>query len=356
MSGFDEASANAAGAGKREATQHEFIIGAEDVGERLDVLIARSCDLSRTQAATLIANDHVRVNTGKERSSYRCVERDDVRVTVPPPPGRDIVAEDIPLSIAYEDEHLVVVDKAAGMVVHPAPGNWTGTLVNALMARGEPLAEGGGPERAGLIHRLDKDTSGLLVVAKTDVAHRGLSSAMAARRITRRYAAASWGHIKTDAISIDQPVARDPRDRTRMAIVQTGKAARTDFVRLARFDSTDLLRAQLHTGRTHQIRVHLSSVGHPVVGDDTYGGGGGRRLAEMPPKRHFLHAAWLQFRHPVSGTLIDLRSPLPLDLKQSLVALSGMPELADHLDPLYTFGFYNTTDGGPSGAEHEHDE
>lgn len=356
MSGRDVASAHSAGAGKREATQHEFVIGTEDVGERLDVLIARACNLSRTQAATLIANDHVRVNAGNERSSYRGVERDDVRVTVPPPPGRDIMAEDIPLSIAYEDEHLVVVDKAAGMVVHPAPGNWTGTLVNALMARGEPLAEGGGPERAGLIHRLDKDTSGLLVVAKTDVAHRGLSSAMAARRISRRYAAASWGHIKTDAISIDQPVARDPRDRTRMAIVQTGKAARTDFVRLARFDSTDLLRAQLHTGRTHQIRVHLSSVGHPVVGDDTYGGGGGRRLAELPPKRHFLHAAWLQFRHPVSGTLIDLRSPLPLDLKQSLVALSGMPELADHLDPLDTFGFYNTTDGGHSGAEHEHDE
>lgn len=361
MSALDESSAHAgshagsqaAGAGKRVATQHEFVIASDDAGERLDVLIARACDLSRTQAATLIANDHVRVNTGKERSSYRAVINDAVYVTVPPPPGRDIVAEDIPLSIAFEDEHLVVVDKAAGMVVHPAPGNWTGTLVNALMARGEPLAEGGGPERAGLIHRLDKDTSGLLVVAKTDIAHRGLSSAMAARRISRRYAAVSWGHIKTDEISVDQPVARDPRDRTRMAIVQSGKAARTDFVRLARFDSTDLLRAQLHTGRTHQIRVHLHSIGHPVVGDDTYGGGGGRRLAGLPAKRHFLHAAWLQFRHPVSGTLIDLRSPLPTDLKLSLAALSAMPELADHIDPLDAFGFYNISDGSPTGADND---
>lgn len=338
------------GDGNRVASEYEFVVGDGDAGERLDVLVARTCNVSRTQAATLIANDRVRVNDAKQRASYRGELGDQVQVTVPPPPGRDIVAEDLPLVIAYEDDDVVVVDKAAGMVVHPAPGNWTGTLVNALMGRGEPLAEGGSPERAGLIHRLDKDTSGLLVVAKTDNAHRGLSSAMAARRITRRYAAVSWGHIKTDTISVDQPVARDPRDRTRMAIVQTGKAARTDFVRLARFDSADLLRAQLHTGRTHQIRVHLSSVGHPVVGDDTYGGGGGRRLAALPGKRHFLHAAWLQFRHPVSGELLDLRSPLPLDLKQSLAALSGMPELATHPDPLDAFGFYTLTDSGHPAA------
>lgn len=345
---------NGAGLGKRAATQCEFVVTDGDIGERLDVLIARTCEVSRTQAATLIANDHVRVNAGKQRSSYRGESGDHISVTIPPPPGREIVAEDIALAIAFEDDDLVVIDKAAGMVVHPAPGNWTGTLVNALMGRGEPLAEGSAPERAGLIHRLDKDTSGLLVVAKTDIAHRGLSSAMAARRISRRYAAVSWGHVKTDMISIDQPVARDPRDRTRMAIVHTGKAARTDFVRLARFDSTDLLRARLHTGRTHQIRVHLSSIGHPVVGDDTYGGGGGRRLALLPPKRHFLHAAWLQFRHPVSGTLIDLRSPLPLDLKQSLAALSGMPEMAEHPDPLDAFGFYTLTDGEQHGADTDH--
>jgi len=287
------------------------------------------------------------VNGKAERASYRGEVDDRVSVTIPPPAGRDILPESIPLSIAYEDEHLVVVDKAAGMVVHPAPGNWSGTLVNALMGRGEPLAEGGGAERAGLVHRLDKDTSGLLLVAKTDVAHRAMSAALAARRVTRRYAAVTWGHLSSDATTVDKPIARDPRDRTRMAIVPEGKAARTDFYRLARFDSVDLLRAHLHSGRTHQIRVHVASVGHPVVGDDTYGGGGGRRLAALPPQRHFLHAAWLRFRHPLSGALLDLRSMLPDDLKRSLVALSGMPDLASHPDPLDVFGFYRTSDGEP---------
>lgn len=320
----------------------------DEAGERLDLLVARHGAVSRTQAATLIANGQVQVNGSRERASYRAVAGDAVSVVVPPPPGRDIVPEQIPLDIVYEDEHLLVVDKPAGMVVHPAPGNWTGTLVNALMGRGEPLAEGGGEDRAGLVHRLDKDTSGLLVVAKTDASHRILSSALAARQVTRRYAAVCWGHLTGDTLTVDQPIARDPRDRTRMAIIQTGKAARTDFVRLARFDSVDLLRAHLHTGRTHQIRVHLASVGHPVIGDDTYGGGGGRKLAALPPRRHFLHAAWLRFRHPVSGTLVDLRSPLPADLRQSLAALSDMPELATHQDPLDVFGFYHTDESpGP---------
>lgn len=322
-----------------------FAVG-DEVGERLDLLVARHGAFSRTQAATLIANGHVLVNGAPQRASYRGEAVDQVVVQVPPPPGRDIVPEQIPLDIVYEDEHLLVVDKAAGMVVHPAPGNWTGTLVNALMGRGEPLAEGGGEDRAGLVHRLDKDTSGLLVVAKTDESHRLLSSALAARKVTRRYAAVCWGHLNADTLTVEQPIARDPRDRTRMAIVQTGKAARTDFVRLARFDAVDLLRAHLHTGRTHQIRVHLASVGHPVIGDDTYGGGGGRRLAALPPRRHFLHAAWLRFRHPVSGVIVDLRSPLPADLRQSIAALGDMPELATHQDPLDVFGFYHTDDAG----------
>ena len=333
--------------GPRSATTHTFVVG-DTALERLDVLVARACALSRTQAATLIATGHVTVNGKIERAAYRGDSPDEVSVTIPPPPGRDILPEAIPLAIAYEDADLVVVDKAAGMVVHPAPGNWTGTLVNALMARGEPLADGGGAERAGLVHRLDKDTSGLLLVAKSEIAHRRLSAALAARTVTRRYAALTWGHLSADTLTVDKPIARDPRDRTRMAIVQEGRAAKTVLARLARFESVDLLRAHLHTGRTHQIRVHLASIGHPVVGDDTYGGGGGRRLAELPPKRHFLHAAWLRFRHPVSGVLIDLRSPLPLDLKRSLAALSGMTELASHPDPLDELGFYRTSDGDSS--------
>jgi 23S rRNA pseudouridine1911/1915/1917 synthase len=215
-------------------------------------------------------------------------------------------------------------------------------LVNALKGRGDALAETGDPERAGLVHRLDKETSGLLVVAKDDRTHRLLSAALAARKVSRRYAALSWGHLNTPNERVEKPIARDPRDRTRMAIVAGGKPARTDFYRLARFDSCELLRAHLHTGRTHQIRVHLSSIGHPVVGDDTYGGGGGRRLAGLPPKRQFLHAAWLRFRHPVSGDVIDLRSDLPADLAHSLFAVSGMPELEHQASPLEYLGFYRT--------------
>jgi 23S rRNA pseudouridine1911/1915/1917 synthase len=244
----------------------------------------------------------------------------------------------------FEDDDIVVVNKAAGMVVHPAPGNWTGTLVNALIGRGNDLADSGDSDRAGIVHRLDKDTSGLLLVAKTDRAHRILSKAIADRRVLRRYVTLAWGHLDADRLTVDKPIARDPRDRKRMAIVSSGRSAKTDFLRLARFDATDLLRAHLHTGRTHQIRVHLASVGHPVAGDDTYGGGGGRRLLALPPRRHFLHAAWLRFRHPVSGNAIDLRAPLPDDLRRSLVAAAQDRSLETLPDPLDYFGFYRDAD------------
>ena len=254
---------------------------------------------------------------------------------------RQVFAESIPIAVVYEDEALLIVDKPAGMVVHPAPGNWSGTLVNALLGRGAELPEGMPAERAGIVHRLDKETSGLLIVAKTDRAHRILASALAARRVHRSYAVMISGHLAGDTLSIEKPVARDPRDRKRMAIVSNGRQAKTDFVRLARFGPGDLLRAHLHTGRTHQIRVHLASVGHPVMGDDTYGGGGGRRIAGLPPRRHFLHAAWLVFTHPITGAPMDIRSPLPEDLKHSLSAIaegSGLPEAED---PLVALGFYD---------------
>lgn len=283
------------------------------------------------------------VNGARQRASYRPSPDDVILVTPPAAPAdhSEVKGENIPIRVVYEDDDLLVVDKASGMVVHPAPGNWTGTLVNALVGRGGELADGSGPERAGLVHRLDKETSGLLIVAKSDVAHRRLSAAIAARRVTRRYAAMAWGHFAADTLSVDQPIARDPRDRKRMAIVSTGKNARTDFRRLARFGSADLLRAHLYTGRTHQIRVHLASIGHPVVGDDVYGGGGGRRLAALPAKRHFLHAAWLQFHHPVSGEQMDFRSPLPDDLHRSIAAIGESDDLYADPDPLTTLGFYD---------------
>lgn len=325
--------ASAAGA------HHEFTV-EDDGAPRLDLLIAQRLAVSRSQAATLVATGRVLVNGKPERASFRAVRGARVSVDVPPPPGREVLPEQLPVSVAFEDEHLIVVDKAAGMVVHPAPGNWTGTLVNALKGRGQGLAEGGTEERAGLVHRLDKDTSGLMVVAKTDQALRVLSKAMAERRVLRRYAALCWGHLADDTVTVDRPIGRDPNDRVRMAVVASGRAARTDFVRLARFDSTDLLRCHLHSGRTHQIRVHLAAIGHPVVGDDNYGGGGARKVVGLPPERHFLHAAWLAFSHPASGEPLEFRSPLPEALRVCLQTVAELPDLIASSNPLEYFDFY----------------
>jgi 23S rRNA pseudouridine1911/1915/1917 synthase len=320
------------------SSSHELIAPAD--APRLDVFVAGHLDLSRNQAATLIAEGRVTVDGRREKASYKAREGERVAVEIPAPVGREVVAEDIPLSVAFEDEHVLVVDKPAGMVVHPAPGNWTGTLVNALKGRGGGLSSGAEEGREGIVHRLDKETSGLLLVAKTDRAHRALGAALQARQITRRYAVLSWGHLNEDRLTIERPIARDPRDRKRMAVVNSGRAARTDLTRLARFDSADLSRAHLFTGRTHQIRVHLASIGHPVVGDDTYGGGGGRKLMGLGSRRHFLHAAWLVFRHPVTREAIDLRSPLPDDLHRALVVAAGPDVPLTDTDPLDFFGFY----------------
>jgi 23S rRNA pseudouridine1911/1915/1917 synthase len=314
----------------------EFLVEA-DSNVRLDLLVAERAGVSRTQAATLIANGNVFVAGRREKASYKPRAGEKIAFEIPPSPKRELLGENIPLKIVFEDDALLVVDKPAGMVVHPAPGNWSGTLVNALVGRSSELPRDD-DDRAGIVHRLDKETSGLLIVAKTEKSHRLLSAAIASRRVARRYAVMIWGHLRSDTMTVDKPVARDPGDRKRMAIVSTGRAARTDLFRLARFDSGDLLRAQLQTGRTHQIRVHLASIGHPVIGDDTYGGGGGRKVAGLPPKRHFLHAAWLQFNHPITGVPMDLRSPLPPELESSLRAMAG--EFAIGSDALTEFGFY----------------
>ncbi|MGH7604652.1 MAG: RluA family pseudouridine synthase, partial [Gemmatimonadaceae bacterium] len=199
-----------------------------DSDVRLDLFVAQRAGLSRTHAATLIAQGHVLVDGRREKASFRTETGQTIHVEIPTPEKRAILGEDLPVSVVYEDESLLVVDKAAGMVVHPAPGNWSGTLVNALLGRGRALSGEGEPERAGMVHRLDKETSGLLVVAKTDRAHRLLSAAIADRRVVRRYAAMTWGHLTADNLTIDKPIARDPRDRKRMAIVNKGRPAKTD--------------------------------------------------------------------------------------------------------------------------------
>ena len=326
--------------GNSRESVRALAIEASGDGQRLDLIVAAATDLSRTQAATLIANGHVMVDTKVQKAGFRPTAGQQIAITIPAPRGIEIVGEQLPIVVVFEDEHLLVVDKAAGMVVHPAPGNWTGTLVHALIGRGGDLSTEGGDERAGIVHRLDKETSGLMIVAKTDRAHRLLSAALAARRIDRRYAALVWGHLREDRMTIEGNIGRDPNNRHRMALVPTGKAARTDIDRLARFDGGDLLRCKLHSGRTHQIRVHLSSVGHPVIGDDTYGGGGGRRVTGLPQGRHALHAAALRFRHPITGEWRAFRSQLPADLDTAVRAIAGTHAPVSDTPLLDQYGFW----------------
>ncbi|MDX2192128.1 MAG: RluA family pseudouridine synthase [Gemmatimonadales bacterium] len=313
--------------------------------ERLDRFLADQLQLSRTQAARLVADGRVRVGGAPARASRMLQRGDAVEVDLPDAePPRRLVPADIPLAVVFEDEHLAVIDKPAGLVVHPAPGHWEDTLVNALLARGTTLA-GGAAGRPGIVHRLDRDTSGLLVVAKTDRAHRRLGAMLAARRIARSYAALAWGHLAESPTCIDAPLARHPVERKRMAVVEGGKPARTDARVLARFGVAELLRLELHTGRTHQIRVHLAHIGHPVVGDPVYGGGGSRRLTgpllaeaqelERLVPRQALHAARLAFRHPETGEVLSFQSPWPADLRPGLDRLAAREQVPPPGDGAY---------------------
>jgi 23S rRNA pseudouridine1911/1915/1917 synthase len=324
------------------------VISAET--ERLDRFLADQMAISRTQAARLVANKQVSID-GKVARPSRLLTRGEV-ITVDiadHEPPRSLQPADIPLTLVFEDEHLAIIDKPAGLVVHPAPGHWDDTLVNALVARGTTLA-GGAEGRPGIVHRLDRDTSGLMIIAKTDLAHRRLGAAIAARRVHRSYAALAWGHLDDSPIRIEAPIARSPRDRKRMRVASDGRQARTDASVVARFEVVDLLRLELHTGRTHQIRVHLEHVGHPIVGDPVYAGGGSRRISglarrgaellERATPRQALHAAALAFRHPVSGAPLDFRSEWPLDLRDALVVAGG-EELVALSEPLSYLRFFN---------------
>lgn len=306
--------------------------------ERIDRFLADQLQLSRTQAARLVAEGHVRVAGTPARASRVLAPGEEVEVRLPTAvPPRHLVAAEIPLSVVFEDEHLIVLDKPAGLVVHPAPGHWDDTLVNALLHRGTRL-EGGAEGRPGLVHRLDRDTSGLMVVAKTELAHRKLGAAIAARRVQRSYAALAWGHLDESPTVIEARIARHPGDRKRMAIAEHGRTARTDAFVVARFGVCDLLRLELHTGRTHQIRVHLEHVGHPIVGDPVYAGGGARRVGgpgraladriERATPRQALHAAELAFRHPVSGAPLRFRAEWPDDLLPALRLAAGQDSVA----------------------------
>jgi 23S rRNA pseudouridine1911/1915/1917 synthase len=279
--------------------------------------------------------------------SQRLSGGEEVEFEPPEHEATELAPEPMDLRIAYEDEHLMVVDKPAGLVVHPASGHATGTLVQGLLAHD---IAGGDAARPGIVHRLDRDTSGLMVVAKTDLAHRRLGTAIAARRVRRTYAALAWGHLDASPTVIEAPIARHPQDRKRMTVTAAGRVARTDAFVVGRFGVADLLRLELHTGRTHQIRVHLEHLGHPIVGDPVYGGGGSRRISGPPRRaaealeratpRQALHAAALAFRHPASGEPLDFHSEWPSDLRPALLAVGG-EDLVARPDPLGYLLFFN---------------
>jgi len=298
-----------------------FTVAPTQAGTRLDALIALLVpEVSRSRAAALVEAGEVRLNGEAARKSARPAAGDVIEVRIPPPVDTTVRPQDIPLLIRYEDADLLVIDKPAGLVVHPAPGHAEGTLVNALLHHVADLSGIGGVLRPGIVHRLDRDTSGLLLVAKNDHAHRALSQALKQRRIRRAYLTAAWGHLRTDSIRVEAPIGRSPTHRKRMAVLATGRPSATRFQRLERWRAADLLRAELETGRTHQIRVHLAHIGHPVVGDPLYGPGRltisgpdrgwALQLARLLP-RQFLHAAQLSFTHPRTGEALAFESPLP---------------------------------------------
>ena len=319
--------------------------------ERLDRFLADQLAISRTQAARLIA-DKLVTSAGRALRASALLERG-AEVTVefaPEAPPRTYAPAHAELRFVYEDEHLAVLDKPAGLVVHPGPGHWGDSLVNVLVGRGTPLSEGSSEGRPGIVHRLDRDTSGLLVVAKTDAAHRKLAGAIERREVSRVYAALVWGHLRKSPVDIEAPIARNPNDRKRMTVADGGRHATTHAARVARFANNDLLRVRLGTGRTHQIRVHLAHIGHPVVGDRDYALGGSRRVApserraaeqlEALAPRQLLHAAALAFAHPVSGAPLTLVSEWPADLRPALADAAGDANLLAERNPLQYLGFF----------------
>ena len=287
---------------------------------RCDVYIAENAqDLSRSFLKKLFDKDEVFVNGKAVRASFKLKEGDIITFTLPEVKKLDVEAEDIPLDIVYEDSDLLVINKARGMVVHPAAGNIDGTLVNALMHHcGDNLSGINGVLRPGIVHRIDKDTTGLLVVAKNDHAHQSLTDQLSDRSLSRTYYAIVHGNIKEDNLTVDAPIARDTADRKKMAIAKKdGRQAVTHITVLERFGKYTYIRCKLQTGRTHQIRVHTKSILHPILGDKTYG----LKKEEFSLQGQLLHAGEIGFIHPASGEKVSFSAPLPQDFYETLVKI-----------------------------------
>ncbi|MCS6883513.1 MAG: RluA family pseudouridine synthase [Oscillochloridaceae bacterium] len=298
----------------------------DDAGDRLDRFVARAAPgLSRSYVQQLIAEGRVTVNGRIARASHLLRGGERILVTVPPPQPTTLEPEAIPLKIVYEDADVVVVDKPAGMVVHPAPGHVSGTLANALLARYPEMRLNGGI-RPGIVHRLDQDTSGLLVVARNDRAMQMLTEQQRARTMLKLYLTVVEGHFKEPEGTIDAPIGRHPTDRLRMTVTPGGRPARTHYRVLEELGKYSLLEARLETGRTHQIRVHMLHRNKPVLGDPTYGGRKPRPTFGLT--RQFLHAHRLGFYHPADGTWREFVSPLPPDLEAALERLRAAARTA----------------------------
>lgn len=309
---------------------NNIIVLDEDKGTRLDkYLLTQRPELSRSFLQTLIANGSVRVNDTARKANYSVKAGDTIVVDIPAPAPTTLQAQEIPLDILFEDDSLLVVNKPAGMVVHPAAGNLSGTLANGLAFHFGQLSTRSGAVRPGIVHRLDKGTSGLLVVAKNEPAHEALADQFRRREVFKSYVALVHGQIARDHGQIDEPIARDPRNRTRMAVVRGGRPALSLYHARERFQRFTRLDVELKTGRTHQIRVHLAWMKHPVVGDEVYGGGRDKTVSDPAIRgaiaklgRQFLHARELGFRHPATQQELRFTAPLPLELHQLLELLT----------------------------------
>ncbi|MDB5101824.1 MAG: rluD [Cyanobacteria bacterium RYN_339] len=299
--------------------EETYIVTPEEAGQRLDQFCQAQLEgISRARVQAWIDEGQVSLNDKPTKASQRLKANDRVGITEPPIEPTAILPEAIPLTIVYEDADLLVIDKPQGMVVHPAPGNAGGTLVNALLHHCKDLSGVGGVARPGIVHRLDKDTSGLLVVAKHDRAHAGLAAQIQAKDALRQYWAVVRGHMESPDGRIDAPIARHPTQRQKMAVVQGGRQAATRWQVLETFRGYDLVELTLETGRTHQIRVHLAHLGHPVVGDAAYGG-----EVKVPVKLagQALHARRLAFVHPVSGEAMQFEAEPPENFRKLLAYL-----------------------------------
>ena len=297
----------------------EFLVGEEEEGDRLDVYLSEQLgDMSRSYIQKIIKDKKVEVNNKIEKAKYLVKEEDKVKIEIPAPKLLEVIAQDIPIDIVYEDNDVLIVNKPQDMVVHPAPGNYDNTLVNAILYHcKDKLSSINGVIRPGIVHRIDKDTSGLLMIAKNNNAHNSLAEQLKDHSITREYEFICHGVVKDDKITVNKPIGRNPKDRLKMAVVKDGKHAVTHFEVVERFENFTHMRARLETGRTHQIRVHALSINHPLLGDLIYG----PKNTKFKLNGQTLHAKKLGFIHPTTNKYIEFDSELPEYFKEIIKKL-----------------------------------